>query len=509
MNIHDYVARFNNHPVLFLGTGFSLRYIQNSYTWNDLLQKIAVELKGNDEYFLNIKSNYLENGKYKYEKIANELEEEFNNQLKNDRGGNFKEINDLFFDNMREGKNLSRFKIYISQLLRQTEIKQEKLDEIMAIKKVRKNIGSIITTNYDKLIEEIFEFNPLIGNDILLSNPYGSLYKIHGCVNQPDKIIITDSDYKNFDEKYELIRAQLLSLFIHNPIIFIGYNIGDDNIKKILKTIFTYVEPNTEQANRIRSNFLLVEFDEGSDNSEVTEHDIDMEGFSTIRINKIKTDNFLSIYNALSVLQLPVSAMDIRKVQNIVKEIYAGGNIKVSITENLEELNNGDRVLVIGSTKTIKYTYQTSGDMITNYFNIIDESNFQILELVDQIRIQSTQFFPIYGFSQINSSIRAAENLKLQQKNKLESLLSNISHNCKCNHNSVEDILSDINISASSKINAILYSVIASQIELDEIEYYLRNYENKKQTDFRRLLCAYDFMRYKSNDEKIIISEEG
>lgn len=42
------------------------------------------------------------------------------------------------------------------------------------------------------MIEEMFSFNPLIGNDILLSNPYGSVYKIHGCISAPDKIIITE-----------------------------------------------------------------------------------------------------------------------------------------------------------------------------------------------------------------------------------------------------------------------------------------------------------------------------
>jgi len=117
-------------------------------------------------------------------------------------------------------------------------------EEIAELKKIRKNIGSVITTNYDKFIEEIFEFNPLIGNNILLSNPYGSVYKIHGCVSDINKIIITSEDYENFLKKYELIRAQLLSLFIHNPIIFIGYNLADENIKNILKTIFTYIEPN-------------------------------------------------------------------------------------------------------------------------------------------------------------------------------------------------------------------------------------------------------------------------
>lgn len=70
------------------------------------------------------------------------------------------------------------------------------------------------------MVESIFSFNPLIGNNILLSNPYGSVYKIHGCVTAPETIIITEEDYKTFDKKYELIRAQLLSLFVHNPIIF-------------------------------------------------------------------------------------------------------------------------------------------------------------------------------------------------------------------------------------------------------------------------------------------------
>ena len=94
-------------------------------------------------------------------------------------------------------------------------------------------IGSIVTTNYDKLIENLFEFNPLIGNQILLSNPYGSIYKIHGCISQPDKIVLTSEDYNKFNTSYELIRAQLLSLFIHNPIIFLGYSINDETIRDI------------------------------------------------------------------------------------------------------------------------------------------------------------------------------------------------------------------------------------------------------------------------------------
>lgn len=56
----------------------------------------------------------------------------------------------------------------------------------------------------------------------MLSNPYGAVCKIHGSFNDPGSIIITEEDYEKFNTRHELIRAQLLSLFIHNPIIFMG-----------------------------------------------------------------------------------------------------------------------------------------------------------------------------------------------------------------------------------------------------------------------------------------------
>ncbi len=497
MNIKEFISNYTNHPVLFIGTGISLRYLNNSYTWDGLLNKIALDIKEDDEFYLDIKSNCQENEKYKYDKVATLLEREFNLHLKGDRYGKFKCINDKFYENMKNSVNLSRFKIYISELFSSLDFKEEMQEEISELKKVRKNIGSIITTNYDKLIEEVFEFTPLIGNDILLSNPYGALYKIHGCVSEPNKVIITEDDYLCFNEKYELIRAQLLSLFIHNPIIFMGYNIGDDNIKSILKTIFTYIEPNSEQAEKIRGNFLLVEYDKDSMNEEITEHDIDLEGFSTIRINKIKTDNYIAIYKALAEINLPISAMDVKKVQNIVKEIYAGGKIKVTITEDPDTLKNGDKILAIGSSKTISYQYQTSSEIMMNYFKIIDESNSQLLTLIDKYRIQSNQWFSIYGFDKINPNIRATSNLKAQQKDKLEKFLEDVSDQCKSNYTTIEKIQECDEISSSNKVDAIVWAVLEDKISLELVEEFLKEYDSKETTNYRKLLCAYDYKMYR------------
>lgn len=496
MHIVDFVSNYKNHPVLFVGTGLSLRYLKHSFTWDGLLKKIALDLSGRPEYYLDLKSNYEIAGKYRFDKIASELEKDFNEYLKSNRDGKFKDINDIFYENMSKNINMSRFKIYISKLLSKIEFKIEMSEELAELKKVRKNIGSIITTNYDKQIEEIFEFNSLIGNDILLSNPYGSLYKIHGCVDDAAKMIITKEDYDSFNEKYELIRAQLLSLFIHNPIIFLGYNIGDENIKSILKTIFTYIEPNSEEALKIRKNFLLVEYEENNQNEEVIEHDIDMEGFSTIRINKIKTDNFKCIYKALAELHLPISAMDVRKVQNIVSEIYAGGNIKVNITEDLDSLKNEDRIIAIGSPKTISYKYHNPSQLMTMYFKIIEESNNQVLELIDQIKIAKTQYFPIYGFCNINKTLKKEIELKKNQEEKLKELRSSIKSQIQNSYDSIDLIEADDNISKTNKINAIIWGIFEKNISLENIESFLKSFKEKNLTNYKKMLCVYDYMKY-------------
>ena len=496
MHITEFISQYKNHPVLFIGTGFSLRYLENSYTWDGLLSKISFDLKGNNEYYLDIKANCEEDGNYKFEQIASLLEEEFNRILSQDRNGKFKEINDIFYGNMAINYKLSRFKIYIAQIFSKLIFKKSKEDELVELKKIRKNIGSIITTNYDCLIEDTFEFNKLIGNDILLSNPYGSVYKIHGCITNPSKLIITTEDYKRFSQKYELIRAQLLSLFIHNPIIFFGYNIGDENIKSILRTIFTYIEPNSEQAKKIRENFLLVEYESDLASEEITEHDIDMEGFSTIRINKIKTDNFIAIYKALSNLHLSISALDIRKVQTIVKEIYSGGKISVKITEDLDELKNSERILAIGTDKTIQYQFSTVQETIANYFKIIDESNSQILALIDKYSIPRTMYFPIFGFSTINTNLNTTDKLKQNQIEKLISTLKSTLAPCKTEHNQIEYIMADKHINNSSKENAIFWSIMMDKLDLKDIEIYLRNYLDKKSSSYKKLLCAYDYKKY-------------
>ncbi|OLR59425.1 hypothetical protein BHF70_07200 [Anaerostipes sp. 494a] len=202
---------------------------------------------------------------------------------------------------------------------------------------------------------------------------------------------------------------------------------------------------------------MLVEYEENSDNLEVTDHDIDVEGFSTIRINKIKTDNYAEIYSSIAKLQLPVSAMDIRKIQTAVKEIYFGGCIKVSITNDLDELEN-----------------------------------------VDKVMIQSQQFFPIYAFAKIDPSIKRIEKLKKQQNSKLEALKRQIEQKFDVKETTLEDILNNESYAMTYKNQIIAYALLKGNFMPEDIEEYLKTLSGEigNTTDYRRLLCAYDYVKY-------------
>jgi hypothetical protein len=134
---------------------------------------------------------------------------------------------------------------------------------------------------------------------------------------------------------------------------------------------------------------------------------------------------------------------------------------------------------------------------MANYFNIIDESNFQILELINKYTIHKTQYFPIFGFSKISMNIKKEKELKERQENKLKHALKRINGNhLFSQHNSVEGIMGDENISASNKENAILWSIMKDRIPLKQVESYLREHPKKEDTPYRKQLCAYDYKRY-------------
>ena len=489
-----------------------------------MLEKISYIVYQNEEVYLDIKARCTKiGGGFDYPRIASILENAFDDKLKKERHGEFSFINDSYYQHIKEGNPISRFKLFLAHLFSDLTIKNSKKEELDLLKQLSNNISSIITTNYDRLLETISNFNPLVSNDILLTNPYGSLYKIHGCILKPEKIVITAEDYEKSKYQNELIKAQLLSLFIHNPIIFLGYGIQDENVNGILKTVFNYVGDNQEMIKRIRNNFLLVEYEEDSENTIVSDYDLKIDGV-TIQIKKLKTDNYSSLYKALIEAKYPISAMDVKKVQSIMYDIVkktttkADNNVKeVVIVDSKEQIKNSDRILVItygnrDTVNTIKQTifkervirtHLSADDFIANYFEILDNKDIETIKVIDNITISSHQYFPIYGFLGVYNKLKNKVKIKKIQQDILNKFMA--SENKKKvvkfpQYNDIKDIYSDPNIATSFKHPCVMWNVWNDNIGLDNLEKYLRDYpnEDKKDSKYRRLVSLYDLKKYGS-----------
>ncbi|HCX5230478.1 TPA: SIR2 family protein, partial [Escherichia coli] len=205
------------------------------------------------------------------------------------------------------------------------------------------------------------------------------------------------------------------------------------------------------------------------------------------------TDNYKAVYDAISNLILPVSAMDIRKVQKVWNTIKSGGEIKVKITENLDELRNEEMVIAVGSERTVTYEYQTKSEMIQNYFKIVDEANAQLIALLNKQTITNHEHFPIYAFSSVCPEL---ENVQLYKDRQLDKIINQLTRikACKCDATTIDEILET---TKEYKVaNTIMYCVLNDTISLAQLRKYLISISHKIDTHYRKLLCLYDFLSY-------------
>lgn len=105
-------------------------------------------------------------------------------------------------------------------------------------------IKDIVTTNYDSLIESSYR------QDIVQTftedqdcSSYSvdryHIFKIHGDLEHPNSIVITDTDYNHTirSHKDSLLWSMVKSLFATKHIVFIGYSISDGNFLNLIEEV--------------------------------------------------------------------------------------------------------------------------------------------------------------------------------------------------------------------------------------------------------------------------------
>jgi hypothetical protein len=100
---------------------------------------------------------------------------------------------------------------------------RRQLAEIELLRRIRPH--SVITTNFDRFLEIAFpDLTPIVGQSILHGTQvlFGEIFKIHGCISDPNSLVFTKRDYDEFARKKQYLSAELLTYFSEHPLLFIG-----------------------------------------------------------------------------------------------------------------------------------------------------------------------------------------------------------------------------------------------------------------------------------------------
>lgn len=210
-------AQDNNQLVIFVGAGVSKN--SNLPSWNDLIVAIASEVK--------------------YRKCAipcKDCHEIDCNQKKQYTQDEYLQIPEYLYL-----KGESKYYKFIQDKL-QSDKGPNPIDE--EIYKILPH--HIITTNYDHLLEDCKDINAKLytvvskDSDLLSKSNEKYIIKMHGDLQEPENIVLRESDYIEYEQKRPLISTYIRSLLINHTFVFIGYSLNDYNLKLIMGWINYY-----------------------------------------------------------------------------------------------------------------------------------------------------------------------------------------------------------------------------------------------------------------------------
>lgn len=292
-DVLERVEELKCQPILFVGTGLSIRYFDGP-SWESLLETAAEdcpEVPHSIDYYLQRGDTYPEIGttlsEYYYDWAWGDGKDEFPDELRSREYPS-----DIYL----------KYKIskYFQELTPESidEIKDDNLrEEIKLLQQIQPH--AIITTNYDPFLEVLFpDYQPVIGEEILRSDyqSIGEILKIHGCISEPESLILTNDDYNEWTETKKYLSAKLLTYFAEHPVLIAGYSVGDKNVRRLLSDIDEILSPEDGLIDNIY--FLDWEPDiSGVDTFEREKRIPTIDG-NSMRVNYIQSQRFDWVFNA-------------------------------------------------------------------------------------------------------------------------------------------------------------------------------------------------------------------
>ncbi|QBM16551.1 hypothetical protein MARI_06330 [Marinobacter sp. JH2] len=203
-------AAASNRLCFFTGTGFSKAASDNSApSWQGLLEEVCGLLPNEDG---------LRNGLFPEGKVSPLSLEEAAQVISIELNSYGKSIYD------EVSKIISRIKL---------KGDNDHLSEFFSSRAFR-----VVTTNYDKLAEELTSDNECHsiapGLPIPKSPASVKVYHVHGSVDSPQNMVLTSDDYFNFINNHSYFSRKLSTVLHENTVVILGYSLGDTNLKAIM-----------------------------------------------------------------------------------------------------------------------------------------------------------------------------------------------------------------------------------------------------------------------------------
>ncbi len=281
-------------PILFIGSGLSRRYFL-APSWEGLLQKLVEECPLIEKDYAYYKQKF-----HSPIEIGTAFADIYREWAWGEGKDSFPEE---LFSPTQPAEIYIKYRVatFFEGLLSSAVAKDAKeahREELESLQKVRPH--AIITTNYDRFLEQLFpEYSPVVGQKILKANyaQIGEILKIHGCSSDPASLVFARNDYDEFQAKKKYLSAKLLAFFAEHPLFFFGYSAEDPNIRAILADIDEILSPEGQ----LIPNIYLVEWNQQSEKmtSFPSERLIAIGAEHSVRAKNIISHSFQWIFDAL------------------------------------------------------------------------------------------------------------------------------------------------------------------------------------------------------------------
>lgn len=513
------LKQHNTVPILFVGAGLSRRYLELE-NWEGLL-KVLARKNIDSDYAFNM---YIQKAKNEgfdiglYQKAAELIGKDLSEKWYID--DKFQDIREKYNDDIMKG--IAPLKIEIADYIKDNskEILDDKKGEAELLKQVsKKSIAGVITTNYDLLLESLMDkYKVYIGQEELIFSQLqgiGEIYKIHGCCTKPESIIIDEEDYKNFNDKEQYLAAKILTMFLEHPIIFIGYSIGDENIRSILKDIVKCLSE--ENLLKLKNRLIFIEWDrEGTDES-ISTHSITFEDKKSIEMTKIRIKDYKVLYNAMLKNKAKYSAPILRNLKQDIYDLVLtnepGTKMKVVGLEDDDNLEKIECVLGVGVLSEFGNKGYMGLESEEIFLDVIFDdrkfdANLVVAQSLPVLLSHNSNSIPIYKYVS-TCKCQIPEKVKKEIKDSFEELLSRTIISKKIKLPELANMTIDDVIKGYGEEKALEYIAMLPKdnIKIDELNIFLKNFYNSHsdifkngnstiKTNYRRLIKIFDWLKY-------------